>query len=248
MTADPYPTDESLRLQRLIEAETRALALLDRIEALGLIAGGRTERAVEQDIYALAEREFGVEKHWHKRIVRAGANTLAIAGDNPPGRTIAEDDMVFLDLGPVFEDWEADVGRSYAVGDDPLKHALCLALPEQFERVRQRFLDEPGITGAALYDFACASAKTAGWHFGGQIAGHIVGEFPHAHLPGPKQLNRIYPENPEPMRNPDANGNARHWILEVHLLAPDRSFGGFYERLMLDQRGSNGPSRAGADR
>ncbi len=233
MTADPFPTDESLRLQRLIEAETSALALLDRIEALGLILAGRTERDVEQDIYALAEREFGVEKHWHKRIVRSGANTLAIAGDNPPGRVIADDDMVFLDLGPVFEEWEADVGRSYAVGDDPLKHALCRALPEQFELVRQHFLSEPGITGADLYDFACTSARDAGWHFGGQIAGHIVGEFPHAQLPGPKQLNRIYPENPEPMCNPDANGQVRHWILEIHLVAPDRSFGGFYERLLL---------------
>ena len=213
-----------------------ALSLLDRIEALGLIAAGRAEREVEQDIYALAAQEFGVEKHWHKRIVRAGVNTLAIAGDNPPGRIIADDDMVFLDLGPVFELWEADVGRPYAVGDDPLKHALCAALPEQFELVRAHFLGDPDITGAALYDFACKSAEDAGWHFGGQIAGHIVGEFPHAHLPGPKQLNRIYPDNPEPMRNPDANGNTRHWILEIHLLAPDRSFGGFYERLMLAAR------------
>ncbi|MEI9851663.1 MAG: M24 family metallopeptidase [Sphingomonas sp.] len=195
-------SDEAARLAALIAAETRALTLLDAIEAAGLIAAGRTEREVEQDIYALAESAFGVRRHWHKRIVRAGANTLATAGDNPSIRVIGGDDMVFLDLGPVFEEWEADVGRSYAVGDDPAKHALCAALPEQFEAVRGHFLAHPDITGAGLYDFAVASAGRAGWHFGGAIAGHIVSEFAHALIPGPKQRNRISPENPEPMRHP----------------------------------------------
>jgi len=226
-------SNEDERLAALIAAEDRALALLDAIEAAGLIAAGRTEREVERDIYALAESAFGVERHWHKRIVRAGANTLAIAGDNPPIRTIGEDDMVFLDLGPVFDTWEADVGRSYAVGGDPAKHALVAALPGQFEAVRAHFLANPEITGAELFDFAIESAERAGWIFGGAIAGHIVSEFAHALIPGPKQRNRIGPENLEPMSEPDPLGRKRYWIVEIHLLAPDRSFGGFYERLLL---------------
>lgn len=228
-------TDEQTRLQSLIEAETKALKLLDRIEALGLVAAGRTEREVEQDIYALAETEFGIEKHWHKRIVRAGVNTLAIAADNPPITTIAEDDIVFLDLGPVFEEWEADVGRSYAIGPDPRKHALCQELLRQFNIVKQHFLATPDITGAELYDFACETARAAGWRYGGKIVGHVVGEFPHAHLPGPKYINYIRPENPERLRDPDGLGQKRYWILEIHLVDPDGAFGGFYERLMLDE-------------
>lgn len=228
---------ETARLAQLVKAEGKALALLDRIETLGLIAPGRGERDVERDIYALAEREFSVERHWHKRIVRAGINTLAIAGDNPPDRTIGADDMVFLDLGPVFGEWEADVGRSYAVGPDPLKQALCRDLPRLFDQVRERFLAEADVTGAALYAHARACAEAAGWRFGGRIAGHIVAEFPHARLPGPKQRHHISPENPDPLRLPDDNGDRRHWILEIHLVAPDRSFGGFYERLMLDRPG-----------
>ena len=227
--------DEQARCANLIEAETKALRLLDRIEALEFIAPGRTEREVEQDIYALATQEFGIEKHWHKRIVRAGINTLATASDNPEIREISEDDMVFLDLGPVFEEWEADVGRSYAVGPDKRKRELCQELPRQFEIVRQRFLTDPDITGDALYTFACEAAHAAGWVFGGKIAGHIVGEFPHARLPGPKQINHISPENPDRLRNPDGLGQARHWILEIHLVDPSGAFGGFYERLMLDQ-------------
>ena len=222
------------RTAQLIAAERRALALLDRIEALDLITPGRTEREVEQNIRRLAAEEFGIERDWHKRIVRAGANTLATAGDNPPGRIIADNDMVFLDLGPVFGMWEADVGRSYAVGSDPRKHALCAELPQQFEKVAGHFRAHADISGAALYAYAVEAAAQAGWRFGGKIAGHIVAEFPHARLPGPKQSNHISPENPDRLRDPDGNGIPRHWILEIHLVDPDGAFGGFYERLMLD--------------
>jgi Xaa-Pro dipeptidase len=223
---------DRLRHEQLVAAEARALALLDAIEAAGLIAPGRTERAVEQDILRLAADRFGVEKHWHKRIVRAGANTLATAGDTPIDRTIGEDDMVFLDLGPVFDAWEADVGRSYAVGPDPAKQALVRELPRQFEAVKRHFLSHEDISGADLYAFAVASAEAAGWRFGGKIAGHLVGEFPHARWPGVKEHGHVRPENPTQMRDPDGFGRRRHWILEIHLVSPDGRFGGFYERLL----------------
>ncbi|HVJ52340.1 MAG TPA: M24 family metallopeptidase [Aliidongia sp.] len=220
------------RRAALLAAEGRANELLDTIERMRLIAPGRTERMVEADIYALAEQRFGVEKHWHKRIVRAGSNTLAIASDNPPERTIEPEDIVYVDLGPVFEEWEADVGRSYALGDDPEKRALVADLPVIFERVRDNFRANPDITGAQLYAFAQIEAADAGWMFGGQIAGHLVAEFAHAHIPGNKDLNKIWPRNPSRMRDPDALGREKHWILEIHLVDRARRFGGFYERLL----------------
>jgi len=225
-------TDPDARRASIRAAEERAMALLDRIEALGLIAPGRTEREVERDIHALAAAEFGVEKHWHKRICRAGINGLATARDNPPVLTIAADDLVYLDLGPVFEEWEADVGRSYALGGDPDKHRLAADLPIQFDRAKAHFDANPAITGAELYRYACDGAAAAGWRFGGVIAGHIVGEFPHAHLPGGKDYYRINPANTAPLRGPDPLGNERLWILEIHLVDPAGRYGGFYERLM----------------
>src|SRR3546814_8636490 len=58
---------EPARLAALMEAEERAFALFDAIEAANLVAPGRTERAVEQDIRALAFDDFGVSKHWQDR-------------------------------------------------------------------------------------------------------------------------------------------------------------------------------------
>ena len=37
---------------------------------------------------------------------------------------ILGDDILFFDFGPIFEDWEADVGRTYVIGDDRVKHKL----------------------------------------------------------------------------------------------------------------------------
>lgn len=220
----------------LLAAEARAFALLDAIEAAGLIAPGRTEREVERDIFAIAARDFGVTDHWHDRVVRAGVNTLCVAGEDAPDRAIGGDDIVFLDLGPVFGAWEADVGRSYAVGHDPVKHALCADLPIVFDAVKARFDADPDITGGALYACAHEEAERRGWLFGGKIAGHLVGQFPHARSAGDRALRWIFPANVTPMRAPDAAGNPKHWILEIHLLSRDRSFGGFYERLLEGPR------------
>ena len=227
-----FPLVEDARRAQLEAAQIKALGLFDAIEREKLVRPGVSERQVEDEIGALAAREFGVEKHWHRRIVRAGANTITIAGDNPPVRIIEADDIVYVDLGPVFEAWEADIGRSYVLGDDPQKHRLVADLPHLFGQVQAHYRHNPAITGAALYAFAQDAAAAAGWKFGGKIAGHIVSEFAHALIPGDKALNRIGPLNPNPMSDPDGKGRARHWILEIHLVAPDGSFGGFYERLL----------------
>lgn len=219
------------RRAALVDAERRASTLFDEIERRELIKPGRTEREVEQDIYALALQQFGVEKHWHKRIVRAGANTLTLAADNPPIRQIEPDDIVYVDLGPVFEDWEADLGRTYILGKHP-GAPLVEALPVVFDRVQSYYQSSPDITGAELYAFAQQAAADAGWRFGGVIAGHLVSEFAHALIPGDKGLNRIQPANTKRMRDPDELGRERHWILEIHLVEPNGLYGGFYERLL----------------
>ena len=67
---------------------------------------------------------FGIKKYWHKRIVRSGKNTLLPYKENPPDLTIQEDDILFFDFGPVFDDWEADVGKTYVVGNNAKKLKL----------------------------------------------------------------------------------------------------------------------------
>jgi len=225
--------DDSERLRKLLAAEARADALFAAIERDGLIAPGRSETMVDDDIYALAEREFGVTRHWHRRIVRAGANTLCISSERPPVRQIGEDDCVFLDLGPVFEQWEADVGRTYVLGDDPAKQKLPGDLSRGFDAIKAYFDTHPDVTGAELYAYAHQWAEAEGWLFGGAIAGHIVGEYSHSDIPGEKAHYRVGPGNRSRMRDPDGNGRTKFWIIEVHLVDGERRFGGFYERVLV---------------
>ena len=168
-----FPVPDRERRDALEAAEAYAQGLFVAIERDRLIRPGRSERDVEDDIRELAAREFGVEKHWHRRIVRSGPNSITTAGDHPPVRMIEEDDIVYLDLGPVLGGWEADIGKSYALGNHPRKQALVAELPRQFEKLQAHFRERPNITGAALYDFAVRSAQAAGWKFGGKIAGQI---------------------------------------------------------------------------
>ena len=221
------------RREQLEAAEAKGMAMLDAIERARFIVPGRLETDVDDDIRKLAERDFGVTVNWHKRIVRAGPNTICTFHEKPPVRRIGADDTVYLDLGPVFVEWEADLGRSYALGNDPEKKSLVADLPRLFDVVKAHYDASADITGAALYAFAQRAADEAGWVFGGKIAGHIVGEFPHIQrVPGDPDLHRIAPANPKRMRNPDDNGDERHWILEIHLVDKTRTFGGFYERLL----------------
>jgi len=60
-------------------------------------------------------------------------NTLLPYRENPPDRTIGEDDIAFADFGPVFEEYGADFGRTYVFGGDPHKHRLLGDLPRIFE-------------------------------------------------------------------------------------------------------------------
>jgi len=109
---------------KLIEAEEKAAQLFQTAEDRGLIRAGRTERQLNEDVFALAKELFGIEKYWHKRIIRSGPNTLQPYNENPPDLVIQENDILFFDFGPIFEDWEADFGRTYVIGNDPIKHKL----------------------------------------------------------------------------------------------------------------------------
>jgi Xaa-Pro aminopeptidase len=223
---------EDERVTRLLDAQASAVALFDEVVARGLVAAGQGEQAVSNQIRDLANEMFGTTKHWHKRIVRSGPHTLQPYKENPPDRVIEADDIVFADFGPIFEEFEADLGRTYVLGGDPGKAKLAADLPVIFQAGRRYFASHPDITGAQLYDEVARLADEAGWSPGGWHAGHLVGEFPHETIDGADVESYIAPANETPMRRHDKSGRVCHWILEIHLIDPAHEFGGFYEQLL----------------
>ncbi|MFD9903403.1 M24 family metallopeptidase [Streptomyces sp. NPDC059063] len=232
MAVEPSGPDEARRVDGLVAAQENAIALFAEVEARGLVAPGRGEREVSDLIRDLANEMFGTTKHWHKRIIRSGPNTLAPYRENPPDRIIGADDIAFADFGPIFEEYEADFGRTYVFGDDPDKHRMLHDLPRIFDAGRAAFRADPDITGKQLYAEVERLAAEAGWTIGIWHAGHLVGEFPHETNVGAKAESYITPDNHNPLRRTTASGRVCHWILELHLVDRQRGFGGFYEQLL----------------
>jgi len=228
--------DESARARQLVAAERKAAVLFDEVDRLGVVRPGLLESEVSDRVRDLAADLFGTRRHWHKRIVRSGVNTLQPYRENPPDRFIGEDDIVFLDFGPIFAEWEADFGRTYVLGEDPVKLRLRDDLPTIWAAGRDHFEAHPDITGAQLYDHVCRLAESSGWEFGGPHCGHLVGEFPHELVDGERIESYIAPGSDGPMRRADKVGRACHWILEVHLVDRERAFGGFFEQLLTLRR------------
>lgn len=218
--------------ESLLAAQNKAVALFQEVRDSGMIRAGRLESELTQDIHALARARFGLSRHWHQRIVRSGPNTLLTYHDPLIDRRMADDDIVYLDFGPVFDAWEADFGRTYALGSDPIKHRLIANLAEAFARGKALYQNSPSITAGQMYDYAAAMAGEYGWEFGADSAGHLVGHFPHERLPGNATRFSIRSGNPTSLREPDAKGEARHWILEIHFVDRSRQIGGFFEELL----------------
>ncbi|HMG66782.1 MAG TPA: M24 family metallopeptidase [Chitinophagaceae bacterium] len=217
---------------KLIEAENLAIDLFKAVESRNLIVAGKSEQQLNTEVFNLTSELFGIEKHWHKRIVRSGANTLLPYKENPPGLVLQEDDILFFDFGPIIEDWEADLGRTYVIGADPIKHKLKKDIEKAWYETKEWFHTQTKLTAAELYQYTVEKAKEYDWTFGGEIAGHLIGEFPHERLePGNYQLY-VHPDNHNDMFLPDANGNKREWILEIHFVDREKQIGGFFEQLL----------------
>jgi Xaa-Pro dipeptidase len=218
--------------ESLLGAQRQAEQLFEEIRSSGMIRAGVRESELSQEIYALASARFGVRRHWHKRVVRCGPNTLLGYHTDPPERTVAPDDVVYLDFGPVFNAWEADFGRTYVLGSDTRKHQLVADITKAFRRGKQLYLDTPDLTAGALYDFVASLAGESGWEFGAPTAGHLIGHFPHERETSEPKRFSIRHGNEIRIREPDRKGAVRHWILEIHFIDRQRGYGGFCEELL----------------
>jgi len=226
-------TTLSERKLHLLKAQRNAELLFQQIELRALITADKSEKILNDEVYELAFEMFAIRKYWHKRIVRAGKNTLLPYKENPPDLIIQSDDILFFDFGPVFEDWEADFGRTYVLGNDPQKIKLKNDIESAWYEGKKYYdAHYASLTGAQYYHYISSLAEQYGWHFGNIHCGHLIGNFPHEHILGDEEHNYLHLNNHIKLSDLDIHGNPRDWILEIHFVTKEKTFGGFFEQLL----------------
>jgi methionyl aminopeptidase len=168
--------------------------------------------------------DLEMRRGWHHIIVRCGKNTTKdFMERSEPGVVLGENDIFFIDIGPVYGDFEGDAGDTFVFGDNPLHLKAKADVREIWEIVRAKWFTEQ-ISGRALYDFAIATTESMGWKLNMDLSGHRLSDYPHsAHYDGP-------------MAEVDFKPNPNLWVLEIAIAHPDMTFGAFYEDLLLDDQ------------
>ncbi|MBA3662060.1 MAG: M24 family metallopeptidase [Gammaproteobacteria bacterium] len=165
-------------------------------------------------------KEYGIEKLWHRPLIRFNQNTLCTFKDRPTKDYILQsEDIAFVDIGIVKDGIEGDVGKTIVFGTN--KEFLHLKnISELLFQEALHFWRAQNPTGIKLYEFIYAQAQKYGVLFNLSPAGHLIGAFPHTHA-WTKGAN-LYPEKL----------SAKGWILEIQIKSLTQPYGAFYEGLL----------------
>jgi methionyl aminopeptidase len=221
MLAELEGTGAHFSLDRLLEMRARTRTAVHRI-AQQVVAG-----MAEEDAKAVARdtlRAMGMRRGWHHIIVRCGPNTTKdFMERSEPGVVLGADDIFFVDIGPIYQDYEGDAGDTFVLGSDPDHHRAKRDARTIWDMVRDKWFAD-GSTGAELYAYATETARSFGWRLNLDLSGHRLSDYPHAaHYDGPLADVAFRP-------------SPNLWVLEIAIAHPERPFGAFYEDLLLEDQ------------
>ncbi len=193
-------------------------------EALHLTAAaikpGMTEKEAER-VAMMMIRECGSKRLWHPVHIRFGKNTVKgyRQESEPDDVILQENDIFFIDIGPIFFGHEGDCGKTFVVGNDMNLRVLPTKVESIWQLVRKEWL--LGCTGQALW----AKAKDFAGLFGLELAplyvkGHRISDFPHEAITSTKMFDIT--SVPHPNR----------WVLEIQVICPLTNRGAFYEDVL----------------
>ena len=194
-------------------------------KAIHAIAAACKPGMVEEDAVQMAKDILAADdmvRGWHDVYVRFGSNTLKTFGAaSEPSVVLKENDLFFIDIGPVWGEFEGDGGDTFIVGEAP-EMAKCAEDAKKLFHIVRRKWESTGMSGRELYDFAIEEAKAMGWELNMDLSGHRLADFPH---------EAIYPG---PMAEVDFKPSALLWVLEIHIRHPTDGYGAFFEDMLLD--------------
>ncbi len=210
-------TGNSFNLQKYFEVRSKTLDLINTIPNKFYVGMNEAQgiKIIKDEL-----NKIGTSKLWHPTKFRIGKNTLkSFREKSDEGITLEENDIFFIDIGPVFESHEADLGRTFKFGSSSQHQKIIDASREIFLNVKN-FWKSENISGARLYNYAEKISKELGYTLNLNMKGHRLGDFPHAlHYKG--SLESI---NFKPIEN--------LWVLEILIKNSENTFGAFFEDIL----------------
>jgi Xaa-Pro aminopeptidase len=188
--------------------------------AAGVRPGMLEDEALEHAQRVL--RRAGMQCGWHGIQLRFGPNTMKEFGRlSEPGIVLGNNDIFFVDIGPLWRKWEGDGGETFVVGNDPDMLRAQHDVRALFDWARGKWRAE-SLTGVALYSYVNAQAARMGWRLDPGLTGHRLGDFPHAEIYRGSLAE--FPWTPSPGL----------WVLEIQIRHPERPISAFFEDTLLD--------------
>lgn len=199
--------------------EARSLAIKAVRNSSNLIKPGMTEKNAHS-VLTEELKILGVEKFWHPTKLRMNINSVKNFSHPSDETTLGEDDLYFIDIGPVFLNHEGDYGETFVFGNNSELIHLRDATRKVYDVVASVF-KEHKLTGAELYMLAESEAAKLNLKLNSDMYGHRLGDFPHAlHFTGELGVLEQIP-------------NPKLWVLEIHLIDEKINRGAFFEDILF---------------
>lgn len=207
--------------------EVRDLAQKAIYDVFSKLLSGLKEKEIvemlDQTLFAM-----GAERLWHPTKVRIEKSTTKSFPETFDGeKTLEYGDLIFFDIGPVFNEHEGDYGETFIFAEDKKsdissyaeKKHLVKFSKDLFFALKKEF-QENHLTGVALYQRAVDLSKEARLEFNLRMGGHRLGDFPHA----------LYSKGK--LKDMGFEPRSGLWILEIHVINRGVGLGAFFEDLI----------------
>ncbi len=207
---------EKFNLQKFFHARDVARDMVH--ELASQIRPGMSEEQAHE-MYQSICLQHQIDKNWHAPKIRFGPNTLKSFKEISDPYILKEEDIFYVDIGPVVNEHEADYGETFFVGQNYEHKKISDACQKIFDEVNHYWIKTKS-PGPQLYEFADQAARYHGYRLNMGSDGHRIGDFPH-HVFFKGAIIECQEELLE---------NA--WILEIQLDHPNLKFGAFFEDIL----------------
>ena len=166
----------------------------------------------------------GVKKFWHKTHIRFGESTILSFNDPyKENVTLKENDIFYIDIGPIWDGIEGDCGDTFVMGNNLEYLKIKTDIKNILNEVRQFWLENKDASGVKLSEVTQNLVEKNGYVlFPAYVKGHRLSEFSHQKYADIGTFQA------------DFKPSADRWILELQICHPSLKFGAFYEDLLSE--------------